>query len=82
MSIGRELTGFWGAHQGSTAAISARSVPLANAAQIVAGYAHTCGRATNGELYCWGRDQAGQLGLGWAYDNYGFDRPQRVRGLR
>jgi alpha-tubulin suppressor-like RCC1 family protein len=28
-----------------------------------AGFRHTCGRATNGAVYCWGSGGAGQLGI-------------------
>lgn len=31
---------------------------------VSAGYDHTCGIRTNGRLYCWGRNQHGQLGTG------------------
>jgi len=33
-------------------------------AAITAGAAHTCGRTTNGSLYCWGSNSFGQLGDG------------------
>ncbi|HUX32984.1 MAG TPA: hypothetical protein VMV51_03860 [Gemmatimonadaceae bacterium] len=33
-------------------------------ASISAGYSHTCGLATNGEAYCWGMNDRGQLGTG------------------
>jgi alpha-tubulin suppressor-like RCC1 family protein len=33
------------------------------AALSVGGWTHTCGRATDGRLFCWGSDQDGQLGL-------------------
>ena len=31
---------------------------------LVAGYQHTCGLATGGTAYCWGRSEYGQLGDG------------------
>jgi alpha-tubulin suppressor-like RCC1 family protein len=30
--------------------------------EVDAGFDHTCGRATDGSVYCWGRNQWGQLG--------------------
>jgi len=32
--------------------------------QLAAGGAHTCARATNANIRCWGFNDAGQLGLG------------------
>ena len=37
-------------------------------ASISAGMFHTCGVTTNGRVYCWGRNQFGQLGDGTADD--------------
>jgi alpha-tubulin suppressor-like RCC1 family protein len=31
---------------------------------VTVGTAHTCARKSDGHLYCWGRDGAGQLGNG------------------
>ncbi|MEZ4455196.1 MAG: Ig-like domain-containing protein [Gemmatimonadales bacterium] len=42
---------------------------------IAAGYDHTCGVAVGNALYCWGRNDSGQLGLGDAVDR---SRPTRV----
>ena len=37
--------------------------------QITANHAHTCGLASNGRAYCWGRGEHGQLGTGsWGGD--------------
>jgi alpha-tubulin suppressor-like RCC1 family protein len=33
-------------------------------ARIAAGYQHTCALKTNGEVWCWGEDEDGQLGNG------------------
>ncbi|MEM1347139.1 MAG: hypothetical protein AAGI01_01190 [Myxococcota bacterium] len=33
-------------------------------AQVSAGVAHTCAIKRNGQLYCWGRNSQGQLGIG------------------
>jgi alpha-tubulin suppressor-like RCC1 family protein len=35
---------------------------------LTAGTAHTCGRTTNGSLYCWGGNAFGQLGDGTQSD--------------
>src|SRR5689334_6315531 len=32
--------------------------------EITAGYAHTCARQYGGDLYCWGSNGLGQIGLG------------------
>lgn len=46
---------------------------------IGAGEKFTCARTMNGELYCWGTNAVGQLGLGAAQPN--FDTPTQVPGL-
>jgi alpha-tubulin suppressor-like RCC1 family protein len=38
---------------------------------------HTCGRATNGAVYCWGSDGAGQLGIN---STSAVDAPTKVVG--
>lgn len=35
-----------------------------NVAQVAVGWNHTCARRTDGTLWCWGRNQMGQLGDG------------------
>jgi serine/threonine protein kinase/alpha-tubulin suppressor-like RCC1 family protein len=45
---------------------------------VAAGSAHTCAAAATGSLYCWGRGNSGQLGLGGAGDRA---LPTRVTGL-
>ncbi|MBA3465564.1 MAG: hypothetical protein H0T46_36875 [Deltaproteobacteria bacterium] len=39
-------------------------MPLANIVQVDGGYGHMCGRDTNNEVWCWGRNGSGQLGNG------------------
>ncbi len=46
---------------GGTSASFSITTPLVLAA-ITAGYFHSCGVATGGVAYCWGRDGSGQLG--------------------
>lgn len=41
--------------------------------QISAGGDHTCAVAESGNLYCWGSNRFGQIGIGNASPNYGFD---------
>jgi alpha-tubulin suppressor-like RCC1 family protein len=42
---------------------------------VAAGTFHTCGVATTGQAFCWGRGGAGQLGVGSTADHY---HPQAV----
>jgi alpha-tubulin suppressor-like RCC1 family protein len=39
-------------------------------AQVGTGFAHTCGLRNGGELYCWGLNNSGQLGLGTSWSVY------------
>ena len=57
---------------------SAGDVPLpAGAAEVVVGSAHTCARLTSDELYCWGSNLFGELGLG-DLNFLGYAIPQLV----
>jgi alpha-tubulin suppressor-like RCC1 family protein len=47
--------------------------------EMVAGYHHTCARTAEGAVYCWGRNDGGQVGVGDRSDYY--SSPQRVAGL-
>ena len=47
--------------------------------EIVAGYTHTCARTAEGAVWCWGRNDGGQVGVGDRSDYY--STPQRVVGL-
>ncbi|MBX3246420.1 MAG: hypothetical protein KF901_04485 [Myxococcales bacterium] len=47
-----------------------RQVPgLANITQIAVGYAHACALRNDGELWCWGRNDEGQVGDGLDIDS-------------
>jgi alpha-tubulin suppressor-like RCC1 family protein len=48
--------------------------------QLAAGGFHTCGVTTANEVYCWGNNGLGQLGLGWATIGAVVPRPGRVVG--
>jgi len=45
-------------------AILPEKVNIDNVAQVSAGYEFTCARKTDNTLWCWGRNDGGQLGLG------------------
>ena len=47
-------------------------------AQVSTGYFHTCARKTDGTLWCWGKNDSGQLGDGTAITR---DSPVLVAGL-
>ena len=49
-------------------------------AEIRAGAGFTCGRATDGRLFCWGNNSSGQIGSGG--DNPRYLRPKAVAGGR
>ena len=42
------------------------NMPLTGIAEVEGGYNHTCARATNGGVFCWGANNLGQLGNGAA----------------
>ncbi|HEY6559479.1 MAG TPA: hypothetical protein VI072_19485 [Polyangiaceae bacterium] len=62
---------------GNGATADAEPLPVASAtipgcaAQVVAGVDHTCARGSDGKLWCWGNNDAGQLGAG---QRGGFER--------
>lgn len=58
------------------ASVAAVALP-APAAQLAVGSAHTCALLTTDELYCWGSNVAGELGLG-DLNVFGYATPQLV----
>jgi alpha-tubulin suppressor-like RCC1 family protein len=46
---------------------------------LVAGFNHTCGLVSDGGLYCWGRNDSGQLGIG-SSDKVAHPKPVLVSG--
>ncbi|NDE16565.1 hypothetical protein EBZ80_16705 [bacterium] len=53
-----------GATAGSMAALSAVTASTSTFTDISAGFTHTCGITTSGQLLCWGANSSGQLGYG------------------
>ena len=53
--------------------------PLVGTVELAAGNAHTCALTSGGAVYCWGRNDSGQLGIGSTGEKYGT--PQQVQGL-
>jgi alpha-tubulin suppressor-like RCC1 family protein len=48
---------------------------------LALGVVHTCGITDSGDAYCWGANEAGQLGIGVISDRTeAFDRPVAVEG--
>ena len=49
--------------------------------ELGAGAQHTCAVGADSELYCWGRGDRGQLGIGSAPQNASFSRVSRPAGV-
>ena len=56
------------------------NVPTGGFTQLAPGGGHTCARAATGEVWCWGADDRGQLGLGQPDTNFN-NKPLRVPSL-
>lgn len=79
---GNDLTGQLG--NGGTNANATSPVPVAGSATtrwtlVAAGATHTCARRSNGRLFCWGSDAAGQLGDGGGPNSF-ESTPVQVAG--
>jgi alpha-tubulin suppressor-like RCC1 family protein len=48
--------------------------------QLAAGGFHTCGVTATDEVYCWGNNGLGQLGLGWGFVGAVVPRPSGIVG--
>lgn len=46
---------------------------------LASGFNHTCGLASDGDIYCWGRNDSGQLGIG-SSDEAAHPKPVLVSG--
>ncbi len=57
------------------------TVTLVPFAAVSAGYAHTCGISTTGAAYCWGDNEAGELGNGKYPSHVGFPLGLVVGGV-
>jgi PKD repeat protein len=80
---GRNQFGQVGDGTSSTTAHRLRPVPVTGGhlfSRISAGLEHSCGVTPTGELWCWGRNQWGRLGLG-TVDNVPHPQPTQVPGL-
>ena len=59
------VLGLFGSVWSVSAGVSAQNLePLTNVQQVAAGENHTCALLNSGEVYCWGRNDSGQLGDG------------------
>jgi alpha-tubulin suppressor-like RCC1 family protein len=56
------------------------AVPSGGFTQLAPGGGHTCARSSAGEVFCWGADDRGQLGLGQPDTNFN-NKPLRVPSL-
>ena len=63
----------------STTPVAVESSQLGtNVLQVVAGYSHTCALRSGGDVYCWGDNSLGQLGVGSTTSS---QAPAQVTGL-
>ena len=53
---------------------------ISGVSSISAGWNHTCAALTNGDVYCWGHDESGQIGKG-SVTGQRYNSPQKVAGL-
>lgn len=65
----------------SYASHTATRLPIQNVKQVVAGHNHSCALTESGEVYCWGSNLYGQLGIGDSTLRH-THIPQKISQLR
>ena len=60
----QNLTGRLGAGESTLSSIQVAGVNVTDATEVAASAGHTCAVPNEGEIWCWGRNNYGQLGVG------------------
>lgn len=58
-------------------AVTLNGIPTTGMEQVGVGYGHSCARRAS-EIWCWGQNNLGQLGLGSGYTDIRYTTPQKV----